>query len=85
MKNNKLKVAVSAGLLGLLGFGACSPKIHRAADQTPPVQDTGTVKPAAQDQDKSTADSLIVRPIHRDDIPIRVMYGPPPSYYKNKK
>ena len=65
MKKDRIIKMLAIGLLGLLGFSSCSPRLRprRAAD---PV-DTLKVFPPV--------DTIIVKP--RPDAPIKLMYGVP--------
>ena len=70
MKKDRIRWLFALGLLGLLGFSSCSPRLRprRAAD---PV-DTLKVFPPI--------DTIIVKP--RPDAPIKLMYGVPPARFE---
>ena len=70
MKKDRIRWLFAIGLLGLLGFSSCSPRLRprRAAD---PV-DTLKVFPPV--------DTSIVKP--RPDAPIKLMYGVPPARFE---
>ena len=67
----------AAGLLCLLGFSSCSPKLRLR--RTPKVTpDTIRVIP-------SVPDTVRVNPDPRDFPPVKLMYGVPPARYELKK
>jgi len=67
----------AAGLLCLLGFSSCSPKLRlRRTPQVTP--DTIRVIP-------SVPDTVRVNPDPRDFPPVKLMYGVPPARYELKK
>ena len=70
MKKNRFIGLLAVGLLGLLGFSSCSPKVRmrRAHDGT----DTQVSPPI---------DTIIVKP-DPGNRPIKLMYGVPPVRYK---
>ena len=59
------------GLLGLLGFSSCSPKLRMRKVVDPPV-DTIKVLPP---------DTVIIKPVKPQE-PIKLMYGVPPVRYE---
>ena len=70
MKKDRLIGLLAIGLLGLLGFSSCSPKLRmRKAVAT---VDTLKVLPP---------DTLIGKPV-RPDAPIKLMYGVPPVRFE---
>ena len=70
MEKNRIKWMISAGLLGLLGFASCSPRL-RPRPETKDV-DTLVVPPA---------DTL--KPVSPGEYaPIKLMYGVPPVRYE---
>ena len=70
MKKDRLIGMLAIGLLGLLGFSSCSPKlrIRKVVDTV----DTLKVLPP---------DTMIIRPV-KPDQPIKLMYGVPPVRYE---
>ena len=70
MKKDRLIGMLAIGLLGLLGFSSCSPKlrIRKVID----TADTLKVLPP---------DTMIIRPV-KPDQPIKLMYGVPPVRYE---
>ena len=70
MKKDRLIWMFAIGLLGLLGFSSCSPKLRmrRAVKDV----DTLTILPP---------DTVHIKPI-REDPPIKLMYGVPPVRYE---
>ena len=70
MKKDRIRCLFAIGLLGLLGFSSCSPRLRprRAADSV----DTLKVFPPV--------DTIIVKP--RPDAPIKLMYGVPPARFE---
>lgn len=71
MKNNRIIGIVAVGLLSLLGFSSCSPKVRmrRAADTV----DTLKVFPPI--------DTVRIRP-NPGREPIKLMYGVPPVRFE---
>ena len=68
MKKDRIRWMLAVGLLGLLGFSSCSPKLRMRKLADPPL-DTLKVHPP---------DSLmIIKPVKPDE-PIKLMYGVPP-------
>ena len=72
MKKDRIIKMLAIGLLGLLGFSSCSPRLRprRAAD---PV-DTLKVFPPV--------DTIIIKPRPDLDAPIKLMYGVPPARFE---
>ena len=70
MKKDRIRWMLAVGLLGLLGFSSCSPKL-RPRRVTKDV-DTLYVLPS---------DTTIFGP-NPGDMPIRLMYGVPPVRYE---
>ena len=70
MKKDRIIKMLAIGLLGLLGFSSCSPRLRprRAAD---PVDTLKLFPPI---------DTIIVKP--RPDAPIKLMYGVPPARFE---
>ncbi len=70
MKKDRLIGMLAIGLLGLLGFSSCSPKlrIRKVLDTV----DTLQVLPP---------DTVIVKPVKPSE-PIKLMYGVPPVRYE---
>ena len=70
MQKDRIIGMLAIGLLGLLGFSSCSPRLRprRAADSV----DTLQVFPPV--------DTIIVKP--RPDAPIKLMYGVPPARFE---
>ena len=70
MKKDRLIGMLAIGLLGLLGFSSCSPKlrIRKVID----TADTLKVLPP---------DTVIIKPVKPGE-PIRLMYGVPPVRYE---
>ena len=69
MKKDRLIKMLAIGLLGLLGFSSCSPRLRMRKQVDPPV-DTLKVLPP---------DTLIIKPL---DPPIKLMYGVPPVRFE---
>ncbi len=77
MRKNRIKWMFAAGLLCLLGFSSCSPKLRpRRARQITP--DTIRVIP-------SVPDTVRVNPDPDKFPPVKLMYGVPPARYELKK
>lgn len=72
MKKDRIIKMLAIGLLGLLGFSSCSPRLRprRAAD---PV-DTLKVFPPI--------DTIIIKTRPDPDAPIKLMYGVPPARFE---
>ena len=71
MKKDRLIGILAVGLLGLLGFSSCSPKLRmRKAVDT--AVDTLRVLPP---------DTVIITPV-KPEAPIKLMYGVPPVRYE---
>ena len=71
MKKDRLIGILAVGLLSLLGFSSCSPKLRLRKVVDAPV-DTLKVLPP---------DTLIIKPV-KPDQPIKLMYGVPPVRYE---
>ena len=71
MKNDRLIRLLAIGLLGLLGFSSCSPRLRMRKIIAPPV-DTLKVLPP---------DTVIIKPVKPDE-PIKLMYGVPPVRFE---
>jgi hypothetical protein len=71
MKKDRLIGILAVGLLSLLGFSSCSPKLRLRKVVDAPV-DTLKVLPP---------DTLIVKPVKPNE-PIKLMYGVPPVRYE---
>lgn len=71
MKKNRITWMLAVGLLGLLGFSSCSPKLRMRKVVEPPV-DTLKVFPP---------DTVIIGPV-KPDAPIKLMYGVPPARFE---
>ena len=71
MKNDRLIRLLAIGLLGLLGFSSCSPRLRMRKIIDPPV-DTLKVLPP---------DTVIIKPVKPDE-PIKLMYGVPPVRFE---
>ena len=71
MKKDRLIGILAVGLLSLLGFSSCSPKLRLRKVADAPV-DTLKVLPP---------DTLIVKPVKPNE-PIKLMYGVPPVRYE---
>ena len=71
MKNDRLIKMLAIGLLGLLGFSSCCPKL-RMRKVIENTVDTLRVLPS---------DTVIITPV-RPDYPIKLMYGVPPVRYE---
>ena len=71
MKKDRLIGLLAIGLLGLLGFSSCCPKLRmrRVVEHT---ADTLQVLPP---------DTVIIKPV-KPDQPIKLMYGVPPVRYE---
>ena len=69
MKKDRLIGLFAIGLLSLLGFSSCCPKLRMRKLVDPPVDTLNVLPP----------DSLIVKPI---DAPIKLMYGVPPVRFE---
>ena len=77
MRKDRIRWMFAAGLLCLLGFSSCSPKLRLR--RTPKVTpDTIRVVP-------SVPDTVRVNPDPRDFPPVKLMYGVPPARYELKK
>ena len=68
--NNRLAWMVSIGLLGLLGFASCSPRLHprKAPD---PVDTLRVPRP-----------DTLAKPLPGDYPPAKLMYGVPPVRFE---
>ena len=71
MKKDRLIGILAVGLLGLLGFSSCSPKL-RMRKVVDTAVDTLKVLPP---------DTVIITPI-KPEAPIKLMYGVPPVRYE---
>jgi hypothetical protein len=71
MKKDRLIGILAVGLLSLLGFSSCSPKLRLRKVVDAPV-DTLKVLPP---------DTLIVKPVKPNE-PIKLMYGVPPVRFE---
>ena len=71
MKKDRLIGILAVGLLSLLGFSSCSPKLRMRKVVDPPV-DTMKVLPP---------DTIIIKPV-KPDAPIKLMYGVPPARFE---
>ena len=71
MKKDRIIGILAIGLLGLLGFSSCSPKLRMRKVVDPPV-DTIKVLPP---------DTVIIKPVKPNE-PIKLMYGVPPVRYE---
>ena len=71
MKNDRLIGMLAIGLLSLLGFSSCCPKLRMRKVVDPPV-DTLRVLPP---------DTVIFKPV-KPDAPIKLMYGVPPVRFE---
>ena len=71
MKNDRFIGLLAIGLLGLLGFSSCCPKL-RMRKVVENTVDTLKVLPP---------DTLIIKPVEPDQ-PIKLMYGVPPVRYE---
>ena len=71
MKKDRLTWMFAIGLLSLLGFSSCSPKLRMRKVVDPPV-DTIKVLPP---------DTVIIKPVKPQE-PIKLMYGVPPVRYE---
>jgi hypothetical protein len=69
MKRDRIIGLLAIGLLSLLGFSSCCPKLRMRKRVDPPV-DTLKVLPP---------DTVIIKPI---DQPIKLMYGVPPVRFE---
>ena len=69
MKRERIIGLLAIGLLSLLGFSSCCPKLRMRKRVDPPV-DTLKVLPP---------DTVIIKPI---DQPIKLMYGVPPVRFE---
>ena len=71
MKKDRLISLLAIGLLSLLGFSSCSPKL-RMRKVVDTAVDTLKVLPP---------DTVIIKPV-KPDAPIKLMYGVPPVRYE---
>ena len=71
MKKDRLTWMFAIGLLSLLGFSSCSPKLRMRKVVDPPM-DTIKVLPP---------DTVIIKPVKPQE-PIKLMYGVPPVRYE---
>ena len=71
MKKDRIIGMLAIGLLSLLGFSSCSPKLRMRKVVDAPV-DTLKVLPP---------DTLIVKPVKPNE-PIKLMYGVPPVRFE---
>ena len=71
MKKDRIIGMLTIGLLSLLGFSSCSPKLRMRKVVDAPV-DTLKVLPP---------DTLIVKPVKPNE-PIKLMYGVPPVRFE---
>ena len=74
MKKDRLKWMFAIGLLSLLGFSSCSPRLRQR--RPPRDADTLTILPPP--------DTVWVKPLPVDDPPAKLMYGVPPARYEVK-
>ena len=70
MKKDRLIGILAVGLLGLLGFSSCSPKLRMR--KVVDTVDTLKVLPL---------DTVIISPV-KPEAPIKLMYGVPPVRYE---
>ena len=70
MKKDRLIGMLAIGLLSLLGFSSCSPKLRMR--KVVDTVDTLKVLPP---------DTMIIKPV-KPEAPIKLMYGVPPVRYK---
>ena len=70
MKKDRLIGMLAIGLLGLLGFSSCSPRLRMR--KVIDTADTLRVLPP---------DTVIIKPV-RPDQPIKLMYGVPPVRFE---
>ena len=70
MRRDRIIGLLAVGLLGLLGFTSCSPRLR--ARRIVETVDTLKVLPP---------DTVIIKPV-RPDQPIKLMYGVPPVRYE---
>lgn len=73
MKKERIIWMFSIGLLGLLGFGSCSPKLHPR--KAPEAVDTLRVPPP----------DTTFKPLPGDYPPAKLMYGVPPGRFETLK
>ena len=71
MKKDRIIGILAVGLLSLLGFSSCSPKLRMRKVVDAPV-DTLKVLPP---------DTLIIKPVKPNE-PIKLMYGVPPVRFE---
>ena len=71
MKKDRIIGMLAIGLLSLLGFSSCSPKLRMRKVVDSPV-DTLKVLPP---------DTVIIKPVKPNE-PIKLMYGVPPVRYE---
>ena len=71
MKRDRIIGLLAIGLLGLLGFASCSPKLRmrKVVDKV----DTLKVLPP---------DTVIIKPVNPGNEPIKLMYGVPPVRFE---
>ena len=69
MKKDRIIGMLAIGLLGLLGFSSCSPRL-RPRQTAGPVDTLKVLRP----------DTTIVRP--NPERPIKLMYGVPPARFE---
>lgn len=70
MKKDRITWMLAVGLLGLLGFSSCSPKLRMRKVVDPPVDTLKVVPP----------DTIRFIP-GPPEAPIKLMYGVPPARY----
>ena len=70
MKKERIIWLFAAGLLGLLGFSSCSPRLHQRK------------VPEAVDTLRIPKQDTLTKPIPGDFPPIKLMYGVPPGRYE---
>ena len=72
MKRDRIIGLLAIGLLGLLGFASCSPRL-RMRKVVENTVDTLKVLPP---------DTLIIKPVNPGNEPIKLMYGVPPVRFE---
>lgn len=73
MKKERIIWLFSIGLLGLLGFGSCSPRLHPR--KAPETVDTLRVPPR----------DTTVKPLPGEYPPAKMMYGVPPARFETMR
>ena len=71
MKKDRIIGMLAIGLLSLLGFSSCSPKLRMRKVVDPPVDTVKVIMP----------DTIRILP-GKPDVPIKLMYGVPPVRYE---